>query len=325
MRTKFGWMVFFAFWVILFIPVENSSSGEVFPTKPITLFAGYAPGGPADTTARAVASSISPYLAKPIVVLNKPGAGGAVAMDFVVNSKPDGYTLFNAPVSGLINAMNTRGVSWGPNELTAIAGYAESNLSIVVRSDAQWKNFDEWVQYVKKNPGFKYGDFGALGVPHIVMEWIAKKFDLKLVAVHFNGDAQGLIALLGGHIEVFGGGGAQGPQISAGKLRTLLQLTGEPVDSDPKSVTRLKDIPGAPMDLMFTPFGIYGPKGIPETIQVKLSGALREGTKKPEFGRVIGTMNMEVKYYDQTTLHKSLIKSYEAFREVTKELGLEKK
>lgn len=312
---------------LLAMILEKPSAQEVFPTKPITLLVGFPPGGPADITARSYAPAASKLLGQPVVVLNKPGAGGTVAIDFLASSKPDGYTLVDAGLSTLAYGMHTQGVSWGPKDFTVILGHTLYNFAVVIRSDAPWKNFDEWVQYVREKPGFKYGTYGALSTMHIMMEWIGKRLNLKLVPVHFPGDAPGVTSLLGGHIQAQLVAGGHASLIRAGKLRTLLQVTSEPVDADTKSVARLKNVlPDAPMELVGLPRGIFGPKGLPVPIQEKLNEAFKKATvENPEFIRTHQLMNMAVEYHDPKELQEALIKLYEDFGKLLKSLGLERK
>jgi tripartite-type tricarboxylate transporter receptor subunit TctC len=320
------WMLI-ALFATFIMPGEKLIAQEVFPSKPITLLVGFPPGGVSDIAARALTPAASKYLGQPVVVLNKPGAGGTLAVDFLANSKPDGYTLMNAGSSTLAYGMYTEGVSWGPKDFTVILGHSNYNRAIVMRADAPWKNFDEWVQYVKQNPGFKYGAYGYLGSMHVMMEWIGKRLGLKMIPVHYKGDADGITALLGGHIQIFLSGGGHVPLVKAGKLKTLLQEVGDPVDQDPKAVARLKEVlPDAPMEVVALPIGIFGPKGIPVPIQAKLQQTLKKATvENPEFIKVHQQMNMQIEYHDPKELQAILNKAYENFGTLMKDLGLERK
>jgi tripartite-type tricarboxylate transporter receptor subunit TctC len=322
---KFVCVVVSVFWGLFLIFVNKTWSGEVYPARPITLIALFPPGGVADVTARAIASAASEYLGTSVIVLNKPGAGGTIGLDYLKNSKPDGYTLANAGIPQVSQAVYTFAVNWGPKDFAAIIGYANLNAAYVVRSDAPWKSFDEWVQYVKKNPGFKVGDYGPLSSSHIITEWLAKKYNLKVVSVHFQGDAPGIMTLLGGHIDLYGAFGSHAPHVKAGKLRTLLQVSGEPLDTDPKSVTRLMDLPGTSVFsvLVDVPFAIWAPKGIPDPIQLKLNEAFKKAIEKPEFVRTLQSLHMSVQYYDAKRVSEMAIKNQEEFGALIKELGLQ--
>jgi len=311
----------------LALNLERSFAQEAYPTKPITMLVPFPPGGLSDTTARSYAGAVQKITGQPLVVVNKPGAGGTIAVDALQAAKPDGYTLLESSASTLAHGMFTQGVSWGPKDFTVILGHSLYNFAFVVRADAPWKNFDEWVQYVRQNPPFKYGCYGNLVTMHIVMEWIGKRLGLKLVPVHFKGDAEGTQNVLGGHIMGHCYAGGQDALIKAGKMKTLIQVTGEPCDADPKSVAKLKEVlPDAPVDIIALPRGIFGPKGMPETLQAKVADVFRKATvENPEFIRTHQLMKMEVKYFGPKDLETAIQKAHSGFGELIKSLGLERK
>ncbi len=321
---------FFFMTAVFFVGLVAILSGQTlaadnFPNRPITLVYGYSAGGVAGNTARAVATGAEKALGQPLVLLCKPGAAGTIAVDFVVDSKPDGYTLLSAHTGTLVYAMYNEGVKFRPKDFTPILGYTIANFAYVCPVNAPWKNYDEWVAYVRSHPGFKYGTYGALGALHVLMEWIAKKENIKLTPVHFKGDAPGITALLGGHIMMHGAAGSHGPQIKAGKLRTLLQVTGIPSDPDPKSVPLLADkYPDCPREFYYLPFGVYGPKGIPEDIYRKLIAAFRAGAQDPSCQQALSTMNMSVELFEPEKLKKEMEKGYVEYGKLIKGLGLER-
>ncbi len=305
----------------------NSSifAADNFPNRPITLLVGYPPGGVAGNSARSVATGAEKALGQPMVILNKAGAGGTLAVDYVVAAKPDGYTLINAATSTICYAMFTEGVTWGPKDFTQIIGYTYPNYAIVSSVEAPFKNYDEWVNYVRSHPGFKYGTYGAMGTLHILMEWIAKKENLKMDPVHFKGDAPAVTALLGGHIQVHGCSGSHAAQIKAGKLRTLLQVSGIPSDPDPESIPRLAGkYPDCPQQVFNLPFGVFGPKGIPDDIRKKLTAAFRAGAQDPSCPRALSALSMSVELNEPEKLRQDLEKGFDEFSKLVKVLGLKR-
>jgi tripartite-type tricarboxylate transporter receptor subunit TctC len=151
--------------------------------------------------------------------------------------------------------------------------------------------------------------------------------DLKLVPVHFRGDAEGITNILGGHVQAYTGAGGHVAQVRAGKLRTLLQMMGEPADADPKSVARLKDVlPDAPRQIVEFPYCIIAPKGIPEPVKKILHDAFKKGTvDDPDFVKTARTVNLEVQYQDPKDLQVKLRDAHALIGKMMKELGLERK
>lgn len=303
-----------------------AQAADQFPSEPINLYVGFPPGGVAGNTARAVSAEAVKFLGQPAVVLHKPGAGGTLAVSYVSEQKPDGYNLINAGTSTLATAMFTKGVKWGPTDFSMILGYTAFNYALVCRADAPYKTFEEWVDYVRKHPGYKYADYGAMGTMHIFMEWLAKELNLKMVPVHFKGDSPGVAAVLGGHVAVYAGAGGQGPHVKAGTLRTLLQVSGEPLDKDAASVARLiKKFPNAPIDAFTLPIGIFGPKGIPAPVRAKLTEAFTKAAQTETCAKALKQMNMTVQIVSPDELEKKLVLGHKQFKELVTELGLKRK
>lgn len=303
-----------------------SQAADKFPDKPINLYVGFPPGGVAGVTARALAPGMEKNLGEPLVIMHKPGAGGTLAISALVRSEPDGYTLANAATATLCYSMFTKGVNWGPKDFTMILGYAFLNHAMVSRADAPWNNFEEWVAYVREHPGFKYSTFAPMSGLHILMEWIAKTLNLKVTPVHFLGDAPGLNALLGGHVQMHLAAGSHAALIKAGKLKTILQVSGEPADPNPKSVSRLsEEFPNCPLEVFVLPVGVFGPKGISPDIRKKLTAACKEAALDPLFAKALATMNMKVHIVEPEELQKDLEIGSREFTKMIKELGLKKK
>ena len=302
------------------------SAQEAFPTKPITMLVPFPPGGLSDTTARSYAGAVQKLTGQPMVVVNKPGAGGTISVDALHAAKPDGYMLLESSASTLAHGMYTQGVNWGPKDFTVILGHSLYNFAFVVRADAPWKNFEEWVQYVRQNPPFKYGCYGHMVTMHVVMEWVGKRLGLKLVPVHLKGDAEGIQNLLGGHTMAHCFAGGQDALIKAGKLKTLLQVTGEPSDANPKAVSRLKDaLPDAPLDIVALPRGIFGPKGMPEPILKSLEEAFNKAATSKNFISFAEQLLLIPKYKDRGTTKRTVETEYKAWSEITNELGIKAK
>ena len=167
---------------------------------------GWEPGASEDLRVRALTPTMAKVLGQPVVVVNKPGASSGIGLTLIAKAKPDGYTIGNSSVSGLLFAPHTNKVEYDTmHDFTYIASTGVQPYAVVVRSDAPWKNFNEFIDHVKKNPGtVKYGVAGIGGMVHVYMEILAKEWGLKWDVVPFKGDQPNVTALLGGHIPVCG-------------------------------------------------------------------------------------------------------------------------
>ena len=297
-----------------------SSAQDRYPSKPINYVVGFPPGGIMDNQARAITPVLSKELGVPVVVVNKPGAMGVVGVNFIAGSKPDGYTIMSAGLLGVITAPYTYDVTWKPEDLTFIMGHSIYNQGIIVRPDAPWKTFKDWMEYVRKNPGFKYGTSGYLSYMHLLIEWIAKKEGLKVVHLPYAG-VTGIPALLGGHIDLYAMSGGHMPYVTAGKLRLFLQMSGNPADHP--GVEHVTQYFKDPPTVINLPIGIFGPKGMPEPIVRRLSEALKKATiENPDFKKVNDTMFVQGEYIPPEEIIRQVKAGYPVFGEILKELNL---
>jgi len=316
-------------WGILFIALVALNGNfafaqEKYPTKPVNLVVGYAPGGLNDIQVRSIAPQLSKELGQNVIVINKPGAGTTLAINYIANAKPDGYTLMSGGFYGIVTAPYMYDISWNPEDFTYIMGHSNYNFGIVVREDAPWKTFQEWVDHVRKNPGFKYGSYGNLTPMHVLMEWIGRELGLKIVHIPYTGGAPALTALLGGHIEIYGSAGTHIPMVKAGKIRTLLHIKGKIADLPGTKVQQINELfKYPPLEIIDLPIGIFGPKGLPAPIFQKLTEALKKSIiENPDFLKANDTLNMEVSYVSPDDSVKLVKKSYLTYGTLIKDLNL---
>lgn len=319
-------------WGILFIAsvvlgTNLSLAQEKYPTKPVNIVVGYAAGGLNDIQVRSLAPQLSKELGQNVIVINKPGAGTTLAINFVAHSRPDGYTLMSGGFYGIVTAPFMYEVSWHPEDFTYIMGHSNYNFGIVVKEDAPWKTFQDWVDHVRRHPGFKYGTYGNMTPMHIMMEWIGRELGLKLVHIPYTGGAPGLTALLGGHIDIYGSAGTHIPMVKAGKIRTLLHIKGKVADPPGTRVQQINEFfKNPPLEIIDLPIGIFGPKGLPGPVVQKLTAALKKSIiENPDFLKANETLNMEALYVspdESVTLVKN---SYVTYGKLLKDLNLIKK
>lgn len=319
--------VLFALSTTLFfilLPAHLLAAGD-YPNKPIQFIVGWAPGASEDLRVRALAPKMGQVLGQPIVVNNRPGASGGIGLTLVAKSKPDGYTIGNSSVSGLLFAPHTKKVEYDPmNDFTYIAGTGIQPYAIVVRSDAPWKNFGEFIDYVQKNPGaVKCGIAGFGGLVHIYMEILAKEKGLKWDFVPFTGDQPNITALLGGHIPVAAMSSAFVPHAKAGKFRPLALITAKRMALYP-DIPTLIDL-GFKRDLRANEAsGICGPKGMPADIVEKLDGAIKQAVEGEEFIKVMKQLDNEPKFRNSKSVTELFHELYPKIGKMITEVGIKK-
>ena len=174
-----------------------------FPDKPIRLLVPWAAGGTTDIQLRALGDQASRRLGQPIVVENKPGAGGVLAAQQLLQEKPDGYVVAQMPISVFRHPQMASRALFNPLEdftyVIHLTGYL---FGIVVKADAPWQTLGQFLDYAKANPGkVNYGTPGVGTSLHITMEQIAGQRGIEWTHVPFRGVAENMQALLGGQIH----------------------------------------------------------------------------------------------------------------------------
>src|SRR5262245_5741254 len=260
---------------------------DVYPSRPITIVAPFPPGGVADLTARPVAVARGKALKNPVGVVNKTGAAGAVGMQFVATSRPDGYTLLLALSSISIipeaDKLFDRKPAFTVDQFEPLALISADPTILVVRTESPWKTAKEFIDDARRRPGqISYSSSGIYGTLHMAMELLSHGAGITLRHVPYNGAGPALTAILGGHVDALASGPAVVlPHIKAGKLRALAGW-GE------QRVAALADIPtfrelGYAEVEFYIWAGLFAPRGTPEPVLGKLREALRVAVADPDF------------------------------------------
>lgn len=261
-----------------------ASEGSKFPEKDIEIVVPFPPGGTTDTSMRIIASVLPKYLPNDVnvVVVNKPGGTGVVGSTAVSNAKPDGYQILysTVPTIAYQNLFGT--ASYTHNDFTPIVNVQASQSMLMVNEDAEWDTFEQWLEYVEKNPGkFSYGTPGNGSSQHLTMEALNLSADIKTKMVPFDGTSSALTSLLGGHID--------GIVIQAHEVQEYVE------NGDLKPIVFLGDTqyPAFPDVPLLTDFGydevfsdpssgIFGPKGMDEDVAKIFYDAFTEAFKDPK-------------------------------------------
>ena len=303
---------------LLLLPLAAAAE---YPDRPIVLSVAFAPGGSMDISTRAMAAAAERYLGKPIVVENKGGGGGTVALALVAAAKPDGYTLCGATSTGVVRAPQMQKVTYKPlKSFTPIIGYAAPQNAIIVTKDAPWKSLKELVEYAKKNPNkIKYSTTGPGSAQHHAMELIIHTDGLKMIHVPYKGSADAVTALLGGHVDVCSAGPEHVPYARSGTVR-ILAYTEEKRNPKQPDVPTLKELG---YDFVNeTVFSIVGPAGLPPDVLNKLEIAFTKAKDSQEFKTVIEKLDLIPVYYNSKDYDQFLKASWVKLEKTLKATGL---
>ncbi|HVN94827.1 MAG TPA: tripartite tricarboxylate transporter substrate binding protein [Syntrophorhabdaceae bacterium] len=295
---------------------------QKFPSRPITIFVTFAPGGISDITARIWARFMEKYLpGATVVVDHKPGGGGVVGYTFVANARPDGYTLLNS--GDFFTPILEGTATYKVEDLAVIAQVALNGCVLAVGPDAPWKTFQEFVDYAKKNPGAKWAHQGVGTSVYFRTQNLNKQAGLKLIGVPMKGDSEIISALLGKHVAIGSlSAGMAKAQADAGKLRILFsfdQAKGFGLDpSLPYMATMFPNAPDIEVGLY-----LVAPKNTPKDVMDILEKTLEKMTKDPEFISETMRINQMVSFVPgKVVMEQRIPKKMELVRSIMKEEGL---
>ena len=295
---------------------------QSFPSKPIKLIIDFPAGGPTDITMRSLADSAGKILGQPVVIENKPGAGGTLPAQTLQTSPADGYTLAQIPL-GVFRLPYTTKINWDPVKDIAyvlnVTGYA---FGLVVPADSPLKTWTHFVGWAKANPGkLSYGSTGTLTSPHLTMELIAQKLGLQLLHVPYRGSADLMQSILGGNIMAAADSTGFAPQVEAGKLRVLNTWGAERLAKFPEAPT-LKELG---LDLVQnSPFGIGAPRDTPPEVVKRLHDAFKKAMEEPSYSQALGRYDMVPMYMSSTGYTKFAQETFTREKVLVEKLGLAK-
>jgi tripartite-type tricarboxylate transporter receptor subunit TctC len=227
--------------------VSRFAWAQAYPTRPVRIIVGFAPGGPADISARVIGQWLSERLGQPFVVENRPGAGSNLATEAVVRAPPDGYTLLlvglpNASNATLYDKLNFNFI----RDIAAVASISRDPLVFVVHPSVPASTVPELIAYAKARPGqLSYGSGGIGAPPHLAGELFKTMTGINMVHVPYRGAGPGIAALLGGQVQVYFASTVTSLEhVRADKLRALAVTTMSRLEALPDVPTVGEFLPG---------------------------------------------------------------------------------
>jgi tripartite-type tricarboxylate transporter receptor subunit TctC len=295
---------------------------QSFPAKPITLICPWPPGGSTDITMRALAETTSKNLPQPIVIENKPGAGGTLGIVALQSARPEGYVVTQIPL-GAFRIPHTQKVPWDPTtDISFIIGITGYTFGVVVPANSQFKSFKELMSWAAANPGkLDYGSTGTGTSPHLTMEELALAQNVKFNHIPYKGSSELMTGLLGG--QLMAGTDATGfaPHVESGKLR-LLVTWGE------KRTRRWPDVPTL-KELGYgivsnSPYGLGTVKGTDPNIIKTLHDAFKKGMEDPKHLAALDRYDQEPWYKSSSEYAEYARATFAKERALMEKLGLTK-
>ena len=268
---------------------------QAYPTKPVRLVVGFAPGGAADTVARAIGDQLSRVLGQPVVIENRAGAGSSIAAENVAKSAPDGYSvLIASPASISVNPALNPKLGYKPADLVPVTKVSTSPLLIVVNPATGITSVKDLIATAKKQPGrLNYATSGVGSAPHFGAALFSQLTGVEMVHVPFKGGAPAVVSVVAGDTQVtFATPPSVLGMVKGGRLRPLAVTS-------PERSPLMPEVPGMveaglPQYSLSFWYGVFVPVGTPEDVVRTLFNATTTAAQRPEVKAALAREGTEV-------------------------------
>lgn len=296
------------------------AAGTDYPNHVVELVVPYQPGGGTDALARAFADASRKHMSESIVIVNRPGAGGAIGWNEVIHSKPDGYKLAVLTVE-LLTLPHLGLAKFNYDDFQPIAQLNADPAAITVKADSPYNTIEEFVAAAKKKPGeMGVGNSGTGSIWHLAASALEDKTGAGFNHIPFQGANPAVLALLGGHVDAVAVSPAEvSTYVQAGKLKMLMVMADKRLpafDKVPTAKERGIDIS------IGTWRGLGAPKNTPPEVMAKLRDIAARTAKEPALREVMDKQNLGYVYTDGAAFKETLAKDNEYFRQLITKLGI---
>jgi len=288
-------MILRAFAIAATLVASLDAAAQAYPSKPIRLVVGFAPGGAADTVGRAYADQLGRILGQAIVVENRAGAGSSIAADNVAKSPPDGYSvLIASPASISVNPALNAKLTYKASDLTPITKISTSPLVVVANPASGINSLKDLIDQAKKNPGkLNYATSGVGSAPHFGAAYFSQIAKVEMVHVPFKGGSPAIVSVISGDTQIsFATPPSVLGMVKAGRLKAL-------AITDRERSSLMPEIPGTkeaglPDYAIAFWYGLFVPAGTPPEIVKKLYDATVQAGRTPEVKATLAREGTEV-------------------------------
>jgi tripartite-type tricarboxylate transporter receptor subunit TctC len=323
-KTKRCWMVLMlGFFLAGLVMGPGAFAADKYPSKPIELVVPFAAGGSTDVMARLVAKFAPKHFDQPLVVVNKPGGGGITGTEGVVRSNPDGYTLFVGYGSGhdLVTPHFQKLPYDTFGDLIPVSRISVHSIVAIVRSDAPYKSFKEFIAWGKKKDQVTSAVSTKAGSVDITFQALAKATGVKIVTIPFKGGADSVRAILGGQTDI--GGNHPSEIISHIKANRLIPVGVALEARDPSlpNVPTFKEL-GYNVVTVGSVKGVGAPKGTPPEVVKYLAERFKKVCEDKEFIAAMTDIGQPVMYQGPQEFGKYLKTGFETYGKLIKEFNI---
>lgn len=302
---------------------ENSPAAEqrAWPTRALQLIVPWPAGGATDITLRILCEEVEPLLGQPVVIINKPGAGGTLVAAPLKIAEPDGHTIGQIPITVYRHAL-MHNVPWDPVEdFSPIVQVSGVTFGLLVPSVSPWRGLDDLLQWAKQHPGaLSVGSTGIGTTAHLAMEEILLQHQVRYLHVPYKGTADQMLAIASGQLMAGVNSTGFAPWIEQGKIRLLAVFNAQRSERWPE-VPTLREL-GYPQAVYSSPWGLAAPRGTPEAVIRRLHDAFRQAMFTERHQAALAKYDQRLDYLDTTEYRRSVLLTVERERALLRRMNL---
>jgi tripartite-type tricarboxylate transporter receptor subunit TctC len=311
--------------IVLGLAASSVVANDAFPDKPVRLVVPFSPGGGTDILARQLAEAITKSEGWNVIVENRPGGNGAVALGTVARSPADGYQIVLALRENIVIAplMSQGAFNFDPlKDFTSLANVAEAPMVVVAQPNSKYDSMQKVLEASKADKqALRFGTSGQGSMSHLLLAQLSKAADAGMVHVPYKGSNPALTDLMGGHVDLVGGSIASGKAfVDGGRVRPLAVSSLERVSAMP-DVPTIAEL-GYPDFNVVTWYGLYGPANMPAPVIKKINDATNRVLGTPEFQKVLAEQGMITKAGTPEDFDQMFRKDYKDLEGQMKDLDL---
>ena len=305
------------------IAAPSIARAQSYPSKAVQIIVPNAAGGVNDVLARILAQKLQDQLGKPVVVENRPGAGGDIGTEAVLKAEPDGHTLVMGSIALTLKPALYKTLRFDPRtDVTSVARLANQPMIIVSKPDLPVKNLADFIQFAKANPGkLSFGTPGPGTPQHFGAEMLCAQTGLKMTHVPYRGAVPAMTDIMSGQIDLYyateTSGGAH---IAAGRMKPLA-VTGERRVATFPDVKTIVEF-GLPKATIGIWYGLFGPPKMPENVLARLAGELKALSETEDYRARLTKLALQNTMSSPQELKAQIEQEIPQYQEVARAAGI---
>ena len=308
---------------VAFAALFSVGSLAQYPSRPIKLIVPIPPGGAPDISARVVGQRLSELVGQPVVVENRPGSNGNIAMDLLAKSAPDGYTLGLLADSMIaINPHLYKEMQIDPlKDLVPVASVVSNSWVLSVNPSVPVKNFKEFVEYARQaRPALAYASGGNGSIHQLAMEMLKQRASIDLIHVPYKGGTPATTAAVAGEVAAIFSGTSSAPQIKAGRLRALAVTGSQRSALFPDLPTIAEFYPGYEVTIWL---GLFAAAGTPDAVLRRLHADVNKALAESEVkARLNAAGGLEPHITTVAEFAALIRRDYDKYGKLVKDIGV---